>query len=283
MSDIHSQNGKESAVYVGTYTEPEQSTSEGIYVYGMDSSSGKLSLKSVVKDLINPAYLAIHPQTGYVYTVHEKEIFEGKRGGGVIALAIDSKNVEARLLNTQSSAGEDPCYISIERTGRYALVANYSSGSVAMLPIRPDGLIEILAIDQIPTNFLQPPVPTMRFNNDADVYMLNFNVQLPDRWTVHKEVWYDRQSLLPRLVPADQLTAAIAVDDIFFGLARVAGPASGGLLIAGIGLTGAYAVDVASFAFSLIAIWLLPSVPPAPPSCRRRRPRASSESCSRRV
>ncbi len=141
MSDIHSQNGKESAVFVGTYTEPEQSTSEGIYVYGMDPSSGKLTLRTVIKNLINPSYLAIHPQTGYVYTVQEKGTFEGKRGGGVIALAVDPETGEARLLNTQSSGGEDPCYISIEQTGRFALVANYSSGSVAMLPIRPDGTL----------------------------------------------------------------------------------------------------------------------------------------------
>lgn len=73
-----------------------------------------------------------------------------------------------------------------------------------------------------------------------------------------------RDALMPRLVGADQLTAALAVDDVFFSLARVGGLASGGLLIAGIGLTGAYAVDVASFAFSLVAIWLLPSMPPAP-------------------
>ena len=71
-----------------------------------------------------------------------------------------------------------------------------------------------------------------------------------------------RDALLPRIVPDGHLTAALAVDDIFFSLARVAGPAGGGLLIAGIGIAGAYAVDVATFAFSLAAIWSLPSIPP---------------------
>ena len=72
-----------------------------------------------------------------------------------------------------------------------------------------------------------------------------------------------RDSLMPRLVGSEQLTAALAVDDVFFSLARVAGPASGGLLIAAIGLPGAYAIDIGTFAFSLGAIWLLPSLPPA--------------------
>jgi 6-phosphogluconolactonase len=142
MSAVSSQNGKEQVIFIGTYTEPEQSTSEGIYVYGMDPSTGKLTFKNVVKDLINPSYLAIHPQTGYIYAVHEKGTFEGQPGGGVIALSVDPQTGDGRILNKQSSAGEDPCYISVERTGRYALVANYSSGSVAMFPIQPDGTLD---------------------------------------------------------------------------------------------------------------------------------------------
>jgi MFS family permease len=73
-----------------------------------------------------------------------------------------------------------------------------------------------------------------------------------------------RNALTPRLVGEDQLTAAIAVEDTVFNLAHVAGPALGGVLIAGIGLAGAYGVDVATFAASMLAIWLLPAVPPTP-------------------
>ena len=126
-------------IFVGTYTEPEQSTSEGIYVYRMDPSSGELTFETVVQNIIDPSYLAVHPHTGYVYSVNEKGTFEGRPGGGVTALAVEHPSGDIRRLNAQSSGGEDPCYISIERTGRHALVANYSSGSVAMLPIGSDG------------------------------------------------------------------------------------------------------------------------------------------------
>jgi 6-phosphogluconolactonase len=142
MSAVSSENGKEQLIFVGTYTTPEQSTSEGVYVYSIDLSSGKLNLKTVVRNLINPSYLAIHPQTGNIYVVHEKGTFEGKPGGGVLSLAVDPGSGDIRVLNKQSSGGEDPCYISIERTGRYALVANYSSGSVTMLPISRDGRLD---------------------------------------------------------------------------------------------------------------------------------------------
>jgi MFS family permease len=70
-----------------------------------------------------------------------------------------------------------------------------------------------------------------------------------------------RNALTPKLVPADQLLAAIAVEDVVFNLARVAGPALAGLLIATLGFAGAYAVDLATFAASLVAIWLLPTLP----------------------
>jgi MFS family permease len=72
-----------------------------------------------------------------------------------------------------------------------------------------------------------------------------------------------RNALTPRLVREDQLLAAIAVEDVIFTLARVAGPVIGGVLIAVVGLGGAYAIDIATFAASLFAIWLLPPVPPA--------------------
>jgi MFS family permease len=77
-----------------------------------------------------------------------------------------------------------------------------------------------------------------------------------------------RNALTPRLVRNDQLLAAIAVEDVVFTLARVAGPVMAGVLIAVVGLAGAYAIDMATFAASLAAIWLLPPVPPAPDADR---------------
>lgn len=77
-----------------------------------------------------------------------------------------------------------------------------------------------------------------------------------------------RNALTPRLVGEEQLLAAIAVEDVVFSLARVAGPALAGVLIAVVGLPGAYGIDLATFGASLLAIWLLPSIP-APPDADR--------------
>lgn len=68
------------------------------------------------------------------------------------------------------------------------------------IPVRPDLVMEVLGIQTISMDLLQPPVPVMRFNNDADAYMLVWNQKLQDRWVAQKEIWYDRASKLPRLV-----------------------------------------------------------------------------------
>lgn len=125
-------------VLIGTYTEREESKSEGIYVYRMDPSSGQLSYETVIRDMPNVSYMAVHPQTGSFYTVSETEEFEGKPGGGVNVLSRDPAG-NFTVLSKQSSGGVDPAYISVEPTGRFAFVANYTSGSVAVLPIDSDG------------------------------------------------------------------------------------------------------------------------------------------------
>jgi 6-phosphogluconolactonase len=105
----------------------------------MDPSSGKLTFEKVLKGIINPAFLAIHPRQGFLYAVNEVRSFAGQAGGGVSAFSIHSTFGGLSLLNDQFSHGEDPCYVSVEQTGRFALVANYTSGSVAMFPIQTDG------------------------------------------------------------------------------------------------------------------------------------------------
>jgi MFS family permease len=71
-----------------------------------------------------------------------------------------------------------------------------------------------------------------------------------------------RSSAIPRLVPADRLRAAIALGQLSFNAGSVIGPAIGGVILATVGVAGAYTVDVASFGISILAILALPSIPP---------------------
>jgi len=70
-------------------------------------------------------------------------------------------------------------------------------------------------------------------------------------------------STIPRLVDEDELTAAIAIENVYGSTTNVAGPALGGVLIAVLGLKGAYLLDAATFTASLWSIWRLPALPAA--------------------
>ncbi len=130
------QNRGNSRVYIGTYTWNE---SEGIYVYRLDSSSGTLAYESKATGLENPTFLAVEPQGRCLYAVSEIHAFDGQPGGVVSAFGINPTTGELTYLNRQPSGGAEPCHLSVDATGKYVLVANYTGGSVAVFPIRENG------------------------------------------------------------------------------------------------------------------------------------------------
>src|SRR4051794_29825484 len=71
-----------------------------------------------------------------------------------------------------------------------------------------------------------------------------------------------RSSAIPRLVPAERLPSAIALNQLNFQMASIVGPAVGGILIATVGLAGAYGVDLVSFVASFIALLAIRPLPP---------------------
>ncbi|MFZ0420507.1 MAG: lactonase family protein [Candidatus Sulfotelmatobacter sp.] len=125
-------------VYVGTYTE-EGGTSKGIYAYRFDSSNAEMTSIGLVAQTTNPSFLAVHPNHHFLYAVNEVGNFKGQKSGGVSAFAIDPATGKLTLLNEVASGGADPCYITVDKTGKFVLVANYTGGSVSVFPIQPDG------------------------------------------------------------------------------------------------------------------------------------------------
>jgi len=126
-------------LFVGTYTEKE---SKGIYAYRFDAASSELTPLGVAAETTNPSFLAIDPSRRFVYAVNEVQNYKGANSGAVSAFAVDQKTGKLSLLNQVPSRGADPCYIAFERAGKYALVANYTGGSVAVFPVQPDGHID---------------------------------------------------------------------------------------------------------------------------------------------
>lgn len=129
-------------MYVGTYTKaghPGRGRADGLYVYQVDPQSGALTHLHTIADVANPSFIAFHPNGRFVYTVNEALETDGHPGGGVSAFARDPETGDLTFINREPSHGTDPCHLSVDPTGSYVLVANYSSGSVAVFPIDATG------------------------------------------------------------------------------------------------------------------------------------------------
>jgi len=126
-------------VYVGTYTAEAGSTSKGIYAYRFDSGTSELIPIGLAAETTNPSFLAVHPNHRFLYAVNETGNYQGQKSGAVSAFAIDRATGKLTLLNEVASKGADPCYITVDKTGKYVLVANYTGGSVAVFPVLEDG------------------------------------------------------------------------------------------------------------------------------------------------
>lgn len=137
-------------VYVGTYTEKIRfgtgqifkGKGEGIHIYRVDPATGSWRPHAIAEGVKNPSYLALHPNRRFLYAVNEFKEFRGQASGALSSFTIDPANGKLQLINMVATHGTDPCHVIVDHTGKYALVANFASGSVAVFPVRPDGGLE---------------------------------------------------------------------------------------------------------------------------------------------
>lgn len=119
----------ELTMLVGTYTSGE---SNGIYSFRFNEETGVTTPLSET-EVENPSYLVPSADGKFVYAVSE---FNDERAAAN-AFAFDKDNGTFRLLNTQQTEGEDPCYLITN--GKNVITANYSGGSISVFPIAKDG------------------------------------------------------------------------------------------------------------------------------------------------
>jgi 6-phosphogluconolactonase len=116
------------AAEIPVYLASPHKDSGGIYRATLDADSGKLSEPARVAET-KCSFLAQHPSKRFLYAVGDDKIS---------ALAIDAASGTLTPLNSQP-CGRGPCFVSIDASGKNALIANYGGGSVAVVPIKRDG------------------------------------------------------------------------------------------------------------------------------------------------
>lgn len=136
-------NPKPVFAYVGTDTLPVDgpANGKGIYLAEVDARSGDLKLLKLAAATPSPSWLTLHPSGNYLYAVNELSTYEGN-SGSVTAFTIERRTRELHFLNTVNSSGAGPAHMSVDSSGKFAFVANYVGGSIAVFPIRPDGRLD---------------------------------------------------------------------------------------------------------------------------------------------
>jgi 6-phosphogluconolactonase (cycloisomerase 2 family) len=122
-------------VHVGCYTtEKRNGHGKGINVYRMDPASGNWSHVQLLENITNPSFLALDHRKRFLYSVHGDMAY-------ATAYAIDASTGHLTKLNQQDTGGTNGVHLAIDPSNRFLVVSNYSSGSVAVLPINADGTL----------------------------------------------------------------------------------------------------------------------------------------------
>ncbi len=167
-------------VYLGTYTSGAGS-GQGIHRSVLDLETGKLSEPALAAEAKSPSFIEIHPTGKFLYAV-----CESGPHGSVGAYAIDPDTSDLRLLNQQPSGGSGPCHLSIDHMGRNVLVANYGSGSVSVIPIRPDGSLAK------PTGLVQHEGSSVNPDRQKGPHAHSINVSPDNRFAYVADLGIDR-------------------------------------------------------------------------------------------
>ena len=134
--------------FVGCFTTPERKArGTGIDICRIDPASGTWRLAGHFGGLVNPSFLVSDPARRILYAVHGDCDY-------ATALAVDPETGSLRLLGRAATGGRNGVHQALDPSARFLVVANYASGSVAVLPVRPDGSLADF------TQILELPGPT---------------------------------------------------------------------------------------------------------------------------
>ncbi|MGV2291706.1 lactonase family protein [Trinickia sp. YCB016] len=217
------QNGKALFAYVGTYTPHGL----GIHRFQVDRASGKLEPLEPVQGIENPSALAIDSKQRFLFSVSEVKNYNGTTNGSVSSYAIEAGTGALHPINTVNSQGAGPVYLSLHPNGRYLMVANYNSGSVAVLPVAIDGVLGEAVSVQAPqapagAQHAAEGVPGSFAISDHDGPHAHTIVPSPDgRFAISTDLGVDRTYVWK----FDEATGALSANDPPFVAASAgAGP-----------------------------------------------------------
>jgi 6-phosphogluconolactonase len=138
-------------VLVGTYTGSDDGPGGGSL--RLSAGPGYLGEPALACEATNPSYLALGPTGELLFAVRETD--DDSAG---LASFRRRQDGDYEAVTTCSTEGTLPCHLSVSPDGRFAVVANYGSGSVACVALDPDGRATLADVVQTPAGGGRSPV-----------------------------------------------------------------------------------------------------------------------------
>jgi 6-phosphogluconolactonase len=158
-------------VFFGTHAS---GANKGFSVARFDTVSGILTTPKFITEAAAPAFFVIHPDGKHLYSCNSIDSFAGQASGAISAYSIDPLTTRLTLINQKPTGGSNPSYISLDASGRFALVANYNGGNIAVISIKPDGSLgERTAFIQHTGSSIHPVRQTMPHAHSIKLDPLN--------------------------------------------------------------------------------------------------------------
>jgi 6-phosphogluconolactonase len=179
------QSGRQN-VFIGTYTSGKEGGSKGIYRLELDLNTGKLSKLEPAAPANNPSFVAIHPSRRFLYAVSETNTADGQPTGLITAFALNPATGALTPLNQQQSKGAGPCHLVVDKDGKHVLAANYTGGSVCVLPIGDDGKLGEA------TAFVQHKGSSVNKQRQAGPHAHSINLDAANRFAVVADLGLDK-------------------------------------------------------------------------------------------
>jgi len=127
-------------VFFGSYNW--EKGSEAVYVYELNTETGKLTKVASSSDVINPGYITISNDGKYVYASSDAKT---PNYGTVSAFAFDADKKSLTFLNQQKTGGENPVYVNVDKSGKWLINATYNIPTISVFPILENGKIDSIA------------------------------------------------------------------------------------------------------------------------------------------
>lgn len=195
--------------YVGTFSSPLRDVlptqvdlppgnGRGIHFFQINRETGALTPAGLYEMGTSPSCLAVNASGTHLYSANETDRVGEEKEGTVSAFAINRADGKLELLNTVRSGGAGPTYVSIHPSGRFLLVANYFGGSVAVLPILPDGRLGTASDVKNDTGKIGParatnaPPGTFAFSGHDRTHAHMIQADPSGRFVLHADLGLDK-------------------------------------------------------------------------------------------